>query len=521
MAAHLATPLAQLLLLFVPVLLLLLRGASRGNDKQRRQPKHLPSSPPGLPIVGHLYLIGDLPHVSLRDLAAKHDRGDGLMLIRLGTVPNLIVSTPRAAQAILRTHDHIFASRPPSTLVDNLQYGPSSNFGAAPYGEHWRQVRKLVTTHLLTAKKVNSYHLARQEEVCLVMAKLRKAAAVGTEVDISEMVNTFTNDVVCRAVSGKFFRAEGRNKLFRELIEVNSTLASVFVLENYFPGLAILLGMLTTKFMRNKAAEAHKRWDELLENIICDHERRSSKHRGDSAEQEQSAADFTDVMLSVQQEYGITRDSIKAILMDIFDAGTNTSSLVLEYAMVELMCNPNLRAKLQDEVRKNTRKEQEMVNEDNLASMSYLRAVVKETLRLHPPAPLLLPHQSMADCNIDGYTIPSGTRVIINSWAINRDTESWEKADEFIPERFIDGSSAANIDFKGNNFQFIPFGAGRRMCPGLNFGLATVEIMLANLMYCFDWNLPAGMDKEDIDMTEVFGLTVHRKEKLVLVPQPV
>ncbi|CAN6372435.1 unnamed protein product [Urochloa humidicola] len=517
MAAHLTTPLAQWLLLFIPVLLLLLHVASRGNDR-RRQRKRLPPSPPGMPIIGHLHLVGDLPHVSLRDLAAKHDRGDGLMLLRLGGVPNLIVSTPHAAQAVLRTHDHVFASRPPSTIVDDL-YGPFPSFGAAPYGEHWRQVRKLVTTHLLTAKKVNSYHLARQEEVHLVLAKLRQAAAVSAEVDISEMVNTFTNDVVCRIVSAKFFREEGRNKLFRELIEVNSTLTSGFVLENYFPGLAILLGMFTTTFTRNKAAEAHKRWDELLENIICDHEKRSSKHRGDSAEQEQSPADFIDVLLSVQQEYGITRDSIKALLMDIFDAGTDTSSLVLEYAMVELMRNPNLMTKLQDEVRKKTPKGQEMVSEDNLPSMSYLRAVVKETLRLHPPAPLLLPHQSIVDCDIDGYTIPSGTRVIINSWAINRNPESWDKADEFMPERFTDGGSAATIDFKGYNYQFIPFGAGRRMCPGINFGLATVEIMLGNLMYCFDWNLPAGMDKEDIDMTEVFGLTVHRKGKLILVPK--
>ena len=204
----------------------------------------------------------------------------------------------------------------------------------------------------------------------------------------------------------------------------------------------------------------------------------------------------------------------------MFEAGTATSSLVLEFAMVELMRNPYLMAKLQAEVRKNTPMGQEMVKEENLASMAYLTAVVKETLRLHPPAPLLIPHQSMADCDIDGYTIPSGTRVIINAWAISRDPKSWEKAEEFMPERFMDGGSSVDIDFKGKDFQFTPFGAGRRMCPGANFGLATINIMLANLMYCFDWMLPEGMEKEDIDMTEVFGLTVHRKEKLILVPKP-
>lgn len=146
-----------------------------------------------------------------------------------------------------------------------------------------------------------------------------------------------------------------------------------------------------------------------------------------------------------------------------------------------------------------------------------MRAVVKETLRLHPPAPLLVPHLSLADCVVDGYHVPSGTRVIVNAWALGRDPGSWEKPEEFLPERFMDSGSAAGVDIKGNHFHLLPFGAGRRICPGLNFGMATVEIMLANLVYCFDWQLPMGMEEKDVDMTEVFGLTVHPKEKLMLV----
>ncbi|CAN6363024.1 unnamed protein product [Urochloa humidicola] len=445
------------------------------------------------------------------------------MLLRLGTVPNLVVSSPAAARAVMRTHDHVFASRPASALVDGLVYG-SSSIAFAPYGDYWRQARKLVTTHLLTVRKVQSYHLARHEEVRLVIAKLHEAAAVGAEVDISEMMNAFANDIICRAVCGKFFRAEGRNKLFRELNHVTTALIAGFNVEDYFPGLANSVGLLFTRFMSNKVNQTHKKWDKLLEEIIRDHEGRKcgsddqGRGRGGGAV-EQDDSDFIDVMLSVQQEYGITRDHTKAILMDMFEAGTATSSLVLEFAMVELLRNPHLMAKLQAEVRKKTPKGQGMVKEENLADMVYLRAVVKETLRLHPPVPLLIPHRSMADCDIDGYTIPSGTRVIINSWAICRDPNSWEKAEEFMPERFMDGGGAADIDFKGNDFQFTPFGAGRRMCPGINFGLATINIMLANLMYCFDWTLPDAMKKEDIDMTEVFGLTVHRKEKLILVPK--
>ncbi|WVZ51553.1 hypothetical protein U9M48_002688 [Paspalum notatum var. saurae] len=510
------------------MLLLLLHVASGGRRSRRSndgKPDQLPlpPSPPGLPVLGHLLLVGDRPHVSFRDLAATTTQvhgGGGLMLLRLGAVRNVVVSTPRAAQAVLRTHDHAFASRPASRLADDLVYG-SSNVAFAPYGEYWRQVRKLVTTHLFTVKKVRSHGHARQDEVRLVVTRLREAAAAGAAVDVSETASAFANDVLCRAVCGKFSRAEGRNKLFRELNHTTTALLAGFNVENYFPWLANLLGGW---FLSNKKArETHRRWDELLEEIISDHERRrsrTSEHAGSDEQEGGSSEDFIDVMLSVQEEYGITRDHIKAILMDMFEAGNATSSSVLEFAMAELMRKPHLMTKLQTEVREKTPKGQEMVKEEDLASMAYLRAVVKETLRLHPPAPLLVPHQSMADCEVDGYKIPAGTRVIINSWAIGRDPGSWEKAEEFMPERFVDGGAAADVDFRGNDFQLIPFGSGRRMCPGINFGLATVSVMLANLVYCFDWELPAGMKEEDVDMTEVFGLTVHRKEKLILVPKP-
>lgn len=162
-----------------------------------------------------------------------------------------------------------------------------------------------------------------------------------------------------------------------------------------------------------------------------------------------------------------------------------------------------------------------MVTEDDLGAMAYLQAVVKETLRLHPPVPLLLPHLSMAECVIDGYKVPAETQVIVNAWAVGGDTASWEDASEFVPERFMvndDGGGAPAPDFKGRDFQFLPFGAGRRICPGINFGMATVEIMLANLMYFFDWKLLNGMRPEDVDVTDVFGMTMRRKEKLFLVP---
>jgi cytochrome P450 len=175
--------------------------------------------------------------------------------------------------------------------------------------------------------------------------------------------------------------------------------------------------------------------------------------------------------------------------------------------------------KLQDEVRSIVPRGQEIVGEIHMNNMRYLRAVIKESLRLHPVVPLLAPHLAMADCIIDGYMVPAGTRVFVNAWAICRDSTSWDEAEEFIPERFAEGGSDMCVNFKGNHFQFLPFGAGRRMCPGINLAIANIELMLANLIYHFDWELPPTAKRTDIDMTEVFGLAVRRKDRLLLIPK--
>jgi cytochrome P450 len=202
----------------------------------------------------------------------------------------------------------------------------------------------------------------------------------------------------------------------------------------------------------------------------------------------------------------------------MFAAGTDTTYLVLEFTIAELMLHQDAMAKLQAEVRKSTPKGQKLVNEDDLVGMTYLKAVIKETLRLHPPVPLLLPHLSQEDCDADGYAVPAGTSVLVNAWAISRDPAVWDAAEEFMPERFISMGDLGGVDFRGMDFQFLPFGSGRRICPGISFALSSIEIMLANLMLHFDWELPSGVDT--VDMTEVFGLTVSRKEKLFLNPRP-
>ena len=199
-------------------------------------------------------------------------------------------------------------------------------------------------------------------------------------------------------------------------------------------------------------------------------------------------------------------------MQDIFVAGTDTSSATVEWAMAELIRQPELMKRAQDEVRGCVGSKGE-VEESDLHQLHFLKCVIKETMRLHPPAPLLLPRETMQHFKLNGYDILPKTWMYVNAWAIGRDPNSWGRPHVFDPERFMHDSMEAN----GQDFKLIPFGEGRRICPGKNLGMLMVELVLANLLYSFDWHLPPGMVKEDISMEEAPGVTVHRKYALCLM----
>uniref|UniRef100_A0ACD6AS44 Uncharacterized protein n=1 Tax=Avena sativa TaxID=4498 RepID=A0ACD6AS44_AVESA len=261
---------------------------------------------------------------------------------------------------------------------------------------------------------------------------INEAARTGASVDMSELLNSFSNEMACRIVSGKFFLKEGRSKVFRDLIIDSSRLLGGFNLEEYFPALS-RIGMLK-RAVCAKAERVRNRWTDLLDKVIDDHmtkDRSKFDHKDD---------DFIYILLSLQQEYDLTRDNMRALLTDVFFAATDTTSNTLEFTLAELMRRPSLMQKLQDEVRSIVPRGQEIVSEIDITNMKYLRAVIKESFRLHPVGPLLAPHLAMTDCNIDGYIVPAGTRVVVNVWAIGRDSASWEDPEEFIPERFEEGA---------------------------------------------------------------------------------
>ncbi|XP_059638211.1 5-OH-xanthotoxin synthase-like [Cornus florida] len=295
-----------------------------------------------------------------------------------------------------------------------------------------------------------------------------------------------------------------RSKFHGLLQEAQAVLASFFV-SDYFP----FLGWVDKlNGMSSRADKIFKEMDLFYQEIT------DERMQEESSKSEQE--DILDVLLQLQKVHSftidLTLDHIKAVLMNIFMAGTDTSAATLVWAMTGLMKHPRTMKRVQEEIR-HASVERGMVKEDDLHKLPYLKAVVKETLRLHPPSPLLLPHETTKKCNINGYEIPPKTCVYVNAWAVGRDPESWEHPEEFLPERFMDSC----IDYKGQDFEFIPFGAGRRGCPGIYLGALTVELALANLLNSFDWELPPGMKKEDIDMDVLPGITMHKKNALCLL----
>ncbi|KAM0997307.1 hypothetical protein ACFX13_007289 [Malus domestica] len=473
----------------------------------KRAKINLPPGPWKLPFIGNLHqLVGSIPHHGLRDLAKKYG---ALMHLKLGEVSTIVVSSAEFAKEVMKTHDVIFASRPHILANSILTYG-DTNIGFAPYGDYWRQLRKICTLELLSMKRVQSFRSLREEEVFNLINLIRLRAE--TPINITEQIYSFTYGFTSRAAFG--IKSKDQDK-FIDIVKQAMKVAGGFDVADVFPSVS-LLHLISG--MRPKLERLHKEADRIMENIIKEHKKDMATSKSQDVE---AREDLIDVLLKFHEEesgleFSLTADNVKAIILETFGAGGETAATTVNWAISEMIKNPRIMQKAQAEVREIFNAKGQ-VDETEIKEMMYLNLVIKETLRLHPPFPLLLPRECRESCKIDGYEIPVKTKVVINAWAIGRDPNYWTNPDSFYPERFLDSS----IDLKGKNFEFIPFGAGRRMCPGMSFGLASVEFPLASLLYHFDWKLSSGMKHdEDLDMTEAFGVSVRRKQDLHLIPIP-
>ncbi|KAI3454399.1 hypothetical protein Pfo_011062 [Paulownia fortunei] len=474
--------------------------------------KRLPPSPRKLPIIGNLHQLGTYPHRSLQSLSKRYGQ---LMLLHFGNLPVVVASSADAACEIMKNQDLIFSNRPKLSIPDRLIYG-SKDVAFAPYGEYWRQVRSICVLQLLSNKRVQSFRRVREEETSVMVEKIRRLGSSSSVVNLSDLLVSLTNDVFCRVALGRKYSDDGEGKEFKKFLGEFVELLGASSLGDYIPW---LVWINRINGLDAKVEKVGKLFDEFLESVLEEHRdpRKREKFRDDHGYGGDAELDFVDILLEFQREnkgsFPVEDDTIKALILDMFAAGTDTTVSILEWTMAELIRHPNTMKILQNEVREVAGMKEEIA-EDDLEKMRYLKAVIKEILRLHSPIPLLIARESTQDTKVMGYDIAAGTRVLINAWAIARDPLLWENPEEFHPERFLDSS----IDFRGLHFELIPFGAGRRGCPGVAFGMAVNEIALAKLVHKFNFALPNGGREEDLDMSETTGITVHKKLPLLVVP---
>ncbi|CAI9283799.1 unnamed protein product [Lactuca saligna] len=494
-------PSLETLILFItPFFLLMIFIHIKWISLHSNTTKNLPPFVRRFPIIGNLHQLGSAPHRSLRTLAQKHGP---LVLIHLGSVPVVVASSAEAAQEIMKTHDLIFSNRPDMGILNRLTYN-AKNVGFARYGEYWRQAKSLYVLHLLSAKRVDLFQHVREDEIALMINMIGNNS--DSVIDLSKIIVSLTSDIICRIALGRKY-----DKTFTDLTTRLMEMSGVFSVGSYIPYLSVVDRLIGLEARADKLA---KECDVFLEGVIEEHSDRNIRMVGGGGRQ-----DVVDILLEIQREqttdFLVHRDTIKALILETFVAGTDTTFTTLEWAISELIRHPRAMKRLLQELREIAQQKPRITEKDlENTQHPYLEAVLKESMRLHTPLPLLVPRESTQDVKLMGYDIATGTRVIINAWAISRDPNIWEEPEDFMPERFLNSC----IDYKGLDFELLPFGGGRRKCPGINFAMAINKLALANLVYKFDFKVPNEGKVEELDMSESSGLTVHRKYPLLVIP---
>ncbi|XP_074284343.1 cytochrome P450 CYP82D47-like [Silene latifolia] len=458
------------------------------------------------PIIGHLHLLGKLPHISLGNLADKYGP---IFIIKLGVNKALVVSSSAVAKQCLGTNDRVFVDRPQTVFVQHLAY-KSAMVGFSRYGPYWREMRKIMTVELLSNHRLESFKDVRMSELRSAMKCLYENGCDGRKsVEMKLWFNDISLNNIVRLIAGKslkeFYQGDEYNKISKALRDFFE-LAAAFVPADALPFLRWFDIGGYEKTMKNVAKEI----DRVAQDWLEMHQRKGvQEHR-----------DFVGVLMGIFQsghETAFDFDAdvvIKAMSMAIILAATDTTSVSLTWALSLLLNNKDALKKTQAELDSIVGK-QRQVEESDLKNLVYLQAVVKETLRLYPAAPLSVPRESIEDCTVDGYHIPAGTQLFVNLYKIHRDPNTWEEPCEFRPERFL--TTHKDYDVRGQSFEFMPFGSGRRICPGISFALQFMQLTLASLIHGFEISTPA--DKS-VDMTEGFGLTNLKATPLEVLLTP-
>ncbi|XP_010413500.1 PREDICTED: cytochrome P450 76C3 [Camelina sativa] len=462
-----------------------------------------PPGPPRLPFLGNILQLGEKPHRSLSDLSKIYG---SVMSLKLGSLTTVVISSPDAAKEVLKTHDHVLSYRIPSDPVRAAGHHELSIVWLPPFAR-WRFLRKITKNQLFSTQRLEATSALRMMKVQELMSFVNKCSERREAVNISRASFITSLNIISNALFStnlaNFDHDSKTSQDFHNVVIRMMEIAGKPNLADFFP----FLGFLDLQGARKEARLLMHKLFRVFQGFI-DAKRASNVWKNNN--------DMLDSLLDIAQDEKSELDDndIKHLLLDLFLAGVDTSSSAVEWAMAELLQNPKMMVKAQEEIRQVIGLNS-TVQELDIVKLPYLQAVVKESLRLHPPAPFLIPRKSESDdVRIFEFLIPKNTQVLVNVWAIGRDPSVWENPTQFKPERFL----RRGIDAKGNDFELIPFGAGRRICPGMPLAFRIMHLVLASLLYGFDWENQNGVVLENVDMSEAFGATMHKAEPLCVVP---
>ncbi|KAL8225903.1 hypothetical protein R6Q57_018460 [Mikania cordata] len=486
--------------LFIP--LILIASYLFTSHFRRRYANLPPTIFPSLPIIGHLYLIKPPLYRTLAKISAKYGT---ILQLQLGFRRVLVVSSPSAAEECFTKNDIVFANRP-KMLFGKIIGVNYTSLAWSPYGDNWRNLRRIASIEILSIHRLNEFHDMRVDETRLLIRKLMTACS--SPVTVKFMFYELTLNVMMRMISGKRYfggdnpELEEEGKRFRDMLDETFVLAGASNVGDYLP----VLSWLGVKGLEKKLIKLQEKRDAFFQGLI--EQLRKSK----GTEDVNKRKTMIELLLSLQEsepDY-YTDAMIRSFVLVLLAAGSDTSAGTMEWVMSLLLNHPEVLKKAQNEIDTvvgNNR----LVDESDIGNLPYLRCIINETLRMYPAGPLLVPHEASSDCVVGGYNIPRGTMLIVNQWAIHHDPKVWNEPERFRPERF------KGLEGTRDGFKLLPFGSGRRSCPGEGLAIRMVGMTLGSIIQCFDWER---MSEEMVDMTEGPGLTMPKAIPLLAKCKP-
>ncbi|XP_047959814.1 carnosic acid synthase-like [Salvia hispanica] len=468
----------------------------------RRRRGKFPPGPVPLPIIGNAFQIRGAPHKSFAELATTYGP---LMSLRLGTQNAVVISSPEMAMEVLKKHGQAFANRSIPDAANNHGHEKVSWNVIPADSAGWKRIRKLGREKLFSHQALQQTEGQRLERLRKLAEHVCGFSERGQVMNIGEATFTTMMDLVFSTLFSIDLTDYGAgNKEFREHINAFTRYAGVPNVSDFFP----VLAPLDLQGIRRKIGYHLGSLLDFVDGIIQKRirERKESDYRNKN--------DFLDTLLDIAEgtEYELTIKEIRHFCVDILIPG-GASAATTEWALVELLLHPDKMAKLKVEL-KNVLGDKRIVEGSDISKLPYLQATINEVFRFHPVAPLLGPRVAGEDTQVNGYTITKNTKVIVNFWAITRDPSIWKNPESFEPERFL----GKVINFEGQHFELIPFGSGKRICPGMPLASRMSFCMVATLCHNFNWEIEGGIRSKLHEREDVFGLVLQKKLPLRAKP---